>query len=58
MPLTNLFVKETALDLIYGLFPQTGPPKGLGGYIGSFARWVYETYNSYISSNQNSTSCP
>ena len=45
------------VDLIYGWFPQTGPPKGLGGYVGSFARWVFETYNSYFSSNQNSAPC-
>ncbi len=45
------------VDLIYGWFPQTGPPKGLGGYVGSFARPIFEKYNSFLSSSQNSTSC-
>jgi len=45
------------VDFVYGWFPQTGPPQGLGGYIGSFTRWAFDTYNSYFSSHQYVTPC-
>jgi len=38
------------VNFTYGWLPQTGPPQGLSGYIGSFARWVFDTYIDYFSS--------
>ena len=36
------------VDLIYGVIPETGPPKGIGGYVGSFSRFIAEQVRNAI----------
>ena len=45
------------VDFTFGWFTSIGPPKGLGGYAGSFARWVFDTYKSYFLTTHNATPC-